>query len=187
MSNETSIDPIEIKLMTLGFIKDTEGQESRSGTYDSYYYKTGEEPVRPVYQKGSKNVSSKRQFPQIAISEEVNRLQRKALEKADQLVEAEDLIEQVNIAFEFKNCLEDLWKNRDNREDNWGDLLNILQIVLAQVEFEQLSVAQKLSIKKVTKDYLCKPEILDPYIDEALEVLSDAGFDPWVGISGEPE
>ena len=171
---------------TLGSVKDTEGQESRSGTYDSYYNKTGED-VRPVSQKRSKNVSSRKQFSQIAISEEVNRLLRKASEKVTQLVEAEDLIEQANIAFAFKDCLEDLWKNRDDREDNWGDILNILQIVLAQVEFEQLSLAQKLSIKKITNDYLCAPEILDLEIDDALTVLSDAGFDPWSGISGAPE
>jgi hypothetical protein len=190
MSNSPPTEPIEeiiVPPKTLGLIKDTEGQESRSSIYDSYYDRTGEEPLKPVSQKRSKNVSGKTQFSQIAISEEVNRLLRKTSETVAQLVEAEDLIEQANYAFAFKNCLEDLWKNRNNREDNWGDLLNILQIVLAQVEFEQLSVAQKLSIKKITNDYLCTPEILDPDIDDALEVLSGAGFDPWSGISGKPE
>lgn len=182
-----SISEIIVQPRTLGLIKDTEGQESRSGNYDLYYNRTGEEPVKPVSQKRSKNVSRERQFPQIAISEEVNRLMRKASEKVAQLVEAEDLIEQANIAFSFKDCLEKLWQNRNNREDNWGDLLNIIQVVLAQVEFEQLSEMQKLSIKKVTNDYLCKPEILDSDIDYALEVLSEAGFDPWSGISGNPQ
>jgi hypothetical protein len=171
----------------LGLIKDTEGQGLRSNNYDSYYYRTGEEPVTPVSQKRSINISNKKKFSQIAISDEVNRLLRKASEKVAQLVEAEDLIEQANIAFVFKDCLEDLWRNRDNREDNWGDLLNILQIVLAQVELEQLSVTQKLSIKKVTNDYLCASEILDANMDEALGILSDSGFDPWSGISGKPE
>ncbi len=188
MSNSPSNkeDKITVVSGTLGLIKDTEGQESRSNIYNPYYNKTGED-VRPISQKRLKKVSSKRQFSQIAISEEVNRLLRKASEKVAQLVETEDLIEQANIAFAFKDCLEELWKNKENREDNWGDLLNILQIVLAQVEFEQLSVAQKLGIKKITKDYLCTPEILDPDIDDALEVLSAAGFDPWSGISGKPE
>jgi hypothetical protein len=166
--------------------KNTESQGSRSINYDLYYDKT-DTAVKPVIQKRSKNTSVKKQFHQIAISEEVNRLLRRASETVAQLVVAEDLIEQANHAFAFKGCLEDLWTNRNNREDNWGDLLNIMQVVLAQVEFEQLSKAQKLSIKKVTDDYLCKPEILDPDIDDALEVLSEAGFDPWSGISGKPE
>ncbi len=189
MSGSLSIEQEEkiiVPSRTLGLIKDTEGQESRSNIYNPYYNKTGED-VRSISQKKSKNISSKRQFSQIAISEEVNRLLRKASEKVAQLVEAEDLIEQANYAFAFKDCLEDLWKNRDSREDNWGDLLNILQIVLVRVEFEQLSEAQKLSIQKITNDYLCTPEILDPDIDDALAVLSDAGFDPWCGISGKSE
>lgn len=186
MSNSPPTAPIEILPGSLGLIKGTEGQESRSDNYDLYYKKTGE-TVKPVLEKRSKGVSHKKQFNQIAVSEEVNRLLRKASEKVAQLVEAEDLIEQANIAFAFKDCLEGLWKNRDNREDNWGDLLNILQIVLVQVEFEQLSEAQKLSIQKITNDYLCTPEILDSDIDDALAVLSDAGFDPWSGISGKAE
>jgi len=189
MNNNPSIEPEEkiiILSRTLGLIKDTEGQESRSNIYHSYYNKTGD-PVKPVYQKSSKGVSRKKKFNQIAISEEVNRLLRKASEKVALLVETEDLIEQANIAFAFKGCLEDLWKNRKNREYNWGNLLNILQIVLTQVEFEQLSEMQRLSIKKVTNDYLCKPEILDSDIDDALEALSEAGFDPWCGISGNPQ
>lgn len=187
MSNSPSTDTIDIKPRTLGLIKDTAGQGARSDIYDSYYIRTGEEPVRRIFQKRSEKVSSQKQFSQIAISEEVNRLLRKASEKVAQLVEVEDLIEQANIAFAFKDCLEELWKNRGNREDNWGDLLNIMQIILAQVEFEQLSETQKLSIKKVTDYYLCKPEILDPDIDNALEALSEAGFDPWSGISGNPQ
>ena len=40
----------------LGLIKDTEGQGLRSNNYDSYYYRTGEEPVTPVSQKRSINI-----------------------------------------------------------------------------------------------------------------------------------
>lgn len=179
-------DEIIHQSRTFGLTKHTESQGSRSGNYDLYYNKTGVD-TKPVIQRRSRVVSYKKQVRQIAISEEVNRLRRKASAMVDQLVEAEDLIDKANIAFAFKDCLEGLWKNRNNREGNWGDLLNILQIVLAQVEFEKLSVAQKLGLKKVTKNYLCTPEILDSDIDDALEVLSEAGFDPWIGISGEPE
>ncbi|MBO1223703.1 MAG: hypothetical protein JYX80_04705 [Candidatus Scalindua sediminis] len=179
-------DEIIHQSRAFGLTKHTESQGSRSVNYDSYYNKTGVD-VKPVIQRRSRAVSYKRQVQQIAISEEVNRLLRKASETVDQLVVTKDLIEQANYAFAFKDCLEDLWKNRKNREDNWGDLLNIVQVVLAQVEFEQLSEVQKLSIKKVTNVYLCKPEILDPDIDDALEALSEAGFDPWSGISGKPE
>jgi hypothetical protein len=181
-----SNDEIIHQSRSFGLTKHTESQGSRSVNYDSYYNKTGV-AVKPVIQRRSRGVSYKKQVQQIATSEEVNRLLRKASETVTQLVVTEDLIEQANYAFAFKDCLENLWQNRNNREHNWSDLLNIMQIVLVQVEFEQLSEAQKLSIKKVTDDYLCKPEILDPDIDDALEALSEAGFDPWSGISGNPQ
>lgn len=112
---------------------------------------------------------------------------RVAYSTVTNLVTAEDPIEQVNLAFAFKQCLKDLWKNRCLREDNWGDLLNILQAVLAQVEFKQLSDPQKSGIKKVVTEYLCKGEIADPDMGEALGILSNAGFNPWRGISGQPK
>ncbi len=130
----------------LELIKHTEGQEARSIYYDSYYSKTGA-PAKPVNQKRSKKILNKNKSHQIAISEEVNRLIRKASETVNHLIIAEDFIDQANYAFAYQDCLEELWQNRNNRENNWGDLLNIIQIVLAQVEFEHLSKVQKLSIQ----------------------------------------
>ena len=103
------------------------------------------------------------------------------------LAAIEDPIEQTNLAFAFKHCLEELWENRNLREANWGDLLNILQAVLAQIEFEIFSGSQKLGIKKVVTEYLCKAEVTDLDMEDALGILSEAGFDPWRGISGKPQ
>lgn len=167
-------------------IKHTESQGARSPYYQLPYGKT-ETGVESTGLIKVVKPSPKRGFQQIAISEEVNRLLRKASDTVTNLVMAEDPIEQTNLAFEFKHCLEDLWENRNLREDNWGDLLNILQAVLAQVEFEQLSNSQKSSIKQVVSEYLCKAEVTNTDFEETLEVLSDAGFNPWCGISGKPQ
>ena len=112
---------------------------------------------------------------------------RKASETAINLVTTEDPMEQTNLACSFKDCLEELWDNRNLREDNWGDILNILQAVLAQVEFEVLSGLQKSGIKKVVTEYLCKAELADSDMEDALAILSQAGFDPWRGLSGQPQ
>jgi hypothetical protein len=167
-------------------IKRTEDQGERSHCYDLSYSKTGT-GVLSITPKGTKKSPILTQTEQIAVSEEINRLLRKVSEIVKELVVTEDIIEQTNLVFTFKNYLEDLWKNRKHKEDNWGDLLNILQAVLAQEEFELLSTSQKLSIKNVVIDYLCQPNVDDTDIEKALKILSQGGFDPWVGISGIPQ
>ena len=164
-------------------IKDTDSQESRSPSYHLSYNKTGT-TTETTHQKKTNGLSEKKSFQQIAISEEINRLLRKVSKLVADIAETNDLIGQTNLTFEFKYCLEDLWKNRDSRDENWGDLLNILQAVLNQVEFERLSQIQKQSIKKVVTEYFCKSDVTDSDMEMALEVLSKAGFDPWLGISG---
>ncbi len=61
MSGSLSIEQEEkiiVPSRTLGLIKDTEGQESRSNIYNPYYNKTGED-VRSISQKKSKNSHKK--------------------------------------------------------------------------------------------------------------------------------
>ncbi|HHT9136651.1 MAG TPA: hypothetical protein ACFYEK_05320 [Candidatus Wunengus sp. YC60] len=167
-------------------IKHTEDQGPRSPYYNLYYDKTGTK-LEPAHHKRAKALSDKERFQQIAISEKINRLLRKVSDTVVNLAAIEDTIEQTNLAFTFKHCLEELWENRDIREDNWGDLLNILQAVLVQVEFELLSGSQKSGIKKVVTEYLCKAEVTDSDMEDALGILSETGFDPWRGISGKPQ
>ena len=166
--------------------KYTEDQGSRSSYYGLCYAKTGAK-VESTHHKRAQASSSKERFQQIAILENVNRLLRKASDTVINLATIEDPIEQTNLAFTFKDCLEELWDNINLREDNWGDLLNILQGVLAQVEFELLYGSQKSSIKKVVTEYLCKAEVADSDMEDALGILSQAGFDPLRGISGKPQ
>lgn len=166
--------------------KYTEDQGSRSSCYDLCYAKTGAK-LESAHPKRAQALSGKERFQQIAILENVNRLLRKASEKVINLATIENPMEQTNLAFSFKDCLEELWDNRNLREDNWGDLLNILQAVLAQVEFELFSGSQKSGIKKVVTEYLCKAEVADSDMEDALGILSEAGFDPWRGISGKPQ
>jgi len=47
---------------------------------------------------------------------------------------AGDLIELSNAGFRVVASLEELWRLRNEREADWGDLLNILQVSLAQEE-----------------------------------------------------
>ena len=189
MNFSTLNDSEEIIIQRAGesvLTKHTEDQGSRSSDYNLYYVTTGTK-VESAPHKREKALSDKERFQQIAISENITRLLRKASETAINLVTTEDPMEQTNLACSFKDCLEELWDNRNLREDNWGDILNILQAVLAQVEFEVLSGLQKSGIKKVVTEYLCKAELADSDMEDALAILSQAGFDPWRGLSGQPQ
>ncbi|OHB68179.1 MAG: hypothetical protein A2W17_01680 [Planctomycetes bacterium RBG_16_41_13] len=170
---------------TPGFVNNSASQEARSSVYDLPYNKTGKD-ARPVQKKTARNGVEEKTDNQVADLEEVNRFLRKASTVAAQLIEECNPIEQANLAFEFENNLQVLWKHKNVRENNWGDLLNITQAVLAQVEFELLSKPQKVCIKTIVDGYLRKPGITDMDMEKALEVFSNAGFDPWCGISGKP-
>ncbi|MBM4054758.1 MAG: hypothetical protein FJ264_08825 [Planctomycetes bacterium] len=167
-----------------GFINNAASQEARSSVYDLPYNKTGRD-ARPIQKKIAKNGFEEKTDSQIAALEEVNRFLRKASMAAAQLIEEDNPIEQANLAFEFKDYLQVLWRHKNVRENNWGDLLNITQAVLAQVEFELLSKSQKECIKTIVDGYLRKPAIADIDMEKSLEVFSNAGFDPWCGISGK--
>ena len=75
----------------------------------------------------------------------VRRGVQKALREAEAMLAAVgegELTRLSNKAFELRDTLQDLWAMRDEREDDWGDLLNLLQIALEMDEYEGLTVIQ---------------------------------------------
>ncbi|MCI0489662.1 MAG: hypothetical protein L0229_23995 [Blastocatellia bacterium] len=111
-----------------------------------------------------------------------------AAEKEASLMEAfaqaGDLIELSQAGFRLKDALSDLWDLRKECEDDWGDLLNILQAVLSQEEFERFSVDQCYAIRSVIADHLGAVAVDIDDIEDSIRLLRKAGFDPWKGISG---
>lgn len=111
------------------------------------------------------------------------------LEKAIML--AETLVEEVGNPIEksilgkdLLDVLSSLWALRNDRKnEDWGDLINILQIVLKQTDFENYSMKQVTAIRKVIKNTLVIHPLMQADFEIALQNLSDAGFDPWKGIS----
>jgi len=96
----------------------------------------------------------------------------------------EDQMELSLAGFKLREVLDDLWKLRFEREDDWGDLLNILQGALTQEEFEIFSSEQCYAIHTVIADHLGSGAVGIDDIEETVKLLRKAGFDPWKGISG---
>jgi hypothetical protein len=101
--------------------------------------------------------------------------------------EARELMDLSNAGFELVKTLESLWQLRGAREENWGDLLNIVQTMLAKVDFETFTRDQCEAILDVLSDYPKRWTVEDDDIEATIERLREGGFDPWRAISGEPE
>jgi len=119
--------------------------------------------------------------------DEIRRCLIKAAEAAGNLethAGAGEKIDLSNEGFRLMQLLDDLWQLRSEREDNWGDLLNILQGALKQEEFERFSVEQCQAIHAIVADHLGAGAVGDDDIERSVELLRESGLDPWRGISG---
>lgn len=95
-----------------------------------------------------------------------------------------DLIGLSNTGFALVHVLDELWALRNEREADWGDLLNLLQGALAKEEFERYTVRQCAAIKEIISKYLFANEVKLSDFESSVKLLREAGLDPWKGISG---
>lgn len=119
----------------------------------------------------------------IVVNYEIRRLQKKAVEIIEHFLENDDIIDQTNYGYALKQILEDLWQYRDEREHNWGDLLNIIQTILLNFNIEILSKKQKHTLKIIFDQYLFNGSVTDPDIEQAMILLVEEKLDPFIGIS----
>jgi hypothetical protein len=108
-------------------------------------------------------------------------------DRMERLAEASDLMELSNSGFRLKEMLAELWDLRKEREDDWGDLLNLLQGALTQEEFERFSVKQCGTIRSIIAEHLGSGVVDGEDLERSIRLLRGAGFDPWKGISGKME
>jgi radical SAM superfamily enzyme YgiQ (UPF0313 family) len=101
----------------------------------------------------------------------------------ESFAESGDLVELSNAGFALRFALEDLWNLRNEREEDWGDLLNLLQGALAQEEFERFKARQCQTIRTIIVDHLSAGVTDIDDIERSIKLLREAGFDPWKGIS----
>ncbi|MBN2395995.1 MAG: hypothetical protein JXC36_05990 [Candidatus Atribacteria bacterium] len=156
--------------------------------YDLPFIKTGSYEIHPETTHFPKVEEKYRDSAErIRKKEAIGRLQRKAVELSRQLEKTYDIFDTANISLEIKSILKDMWQLRNEREHNWGDLINILQAVFAKTDVELLNNQQKKSLRKVINDYLCNSHVDDADLERSIITLSENGLDPWVGISGISE
>jgi hypothetical protein len=112
----------------------------------------------------------------------VRRGVQKAMREAEAMLAAAgegELTRLSNKAFELRDTLQDLWALRDEREDDWGDLLNLLQIALERDEYAGLTAIQCKAVKDVIADHLSVHTADIDDIDSSARLLQRAGLDPF--------
>jgi len=159
------------------FRKNTSLQEARSLTYDLAYGKS-----RSASTMASARPRVKPQGVPAAKSQgkrdAVRRYVEKAAAYAGELRHADDPVSRANAGFDLLDSLEVLWDLREQREPDWGDLLNIVQTVLHAADLESLADSQCLAIHDVVRDILGGVPVEVEDLDRAVHVLESAGFDP---------
>ena len=118
----------------------------------------------------------------------IRRTVQKAIDHADNMIRAAEAAEPIdlsNAGFDLWRSLTELWAMRQHREPNWGDLLNMLQGCLARETYETFDAERCRLIRRVLVDYLKPWTVQDEDVGSAIELIQQAGLDPWKGISAE--
>jgi hypothetical protein len=168
----------------------TASQGARSTLYEVTHLPTGKNARWQKMDRVKSTLS--RVLPQrtknkIAEREHIGRLLRDCQIKSASLLETTDPIDSALIGTNLLNNFRELWGYRQAREDDWVEILNVLQIVLTGQDFETFPKEKRLALVNIFQEGLLARTISRKEIDRTLSLLSDAGFDIWRGIQEQAE
>jgi hypothetical protein len=111
------------------------------------------------------------------------RLAAAAAERLCSAVSNEDFMEATNAGIELENGLSAAWANRNSRESEFQEVLNVLQIAVRNCDYESLSQQACLAIAAVVNDHLRSGLVEAGQVREARKLLKEGGFNAWRGLS----
>lgn len=166
----------------------------------SYYYGlTGEvvEPVSPhrPYPRLWRQ-APRREMQPSAGSENRTAFRRwwknaqQAAESMERAAIGQDVMQLANAADELDIALAELWKLRSTRDINWQTILNhaqgMVRQAFAEKRIEQLTPEQCAAIRAMVDRHLGTSTKSVDDLNEAVELIEQAEFDPYAAISGDP-
>jgi hypothetical protein len=168
----------------VGYRRLTESQGARSRLYEVRNRGTWDDLRRfedastlPVGERRKKTVRAS-----TAQREHVARLLRTGQSLTAQLNDTNEPTEVAMLGASLCDILDQLWKYRLAREDDWIEVLNLLQIVLRGESFETMSHAKRGALTELFQKHLTPRTIGSFELRGAVRLLKDAGFDIWHGI-----
>ena len=96
--------------------------------------------------------------------------------------EAGDPLSMALAAQQLKTHLRELWRLRKAKEDEWGEIVNMLQCAFRQVTPELLTLVQARAVRTVVRDHLALGTVDSFQPRRVREILDDADFDAWAGF-----
>jgi hypothetical protein len=96
-----------------------------------------------------------------------------------------DVTRMSNLRYKLMDTLQELRELRSDREDDWGDILNTLQIAVEGGETGEYTVAQSEAIRQVIADHLALYEVDGEDVEQSVMLLVESGLDPWKGTDSE--
>jgi hypothetical protein len=170
----------------------TASQGARSGVYEISHERTQKlvqwkRFFRSPQKTASESPRIRASVSRLAEREHVGRLLRDCLCKAEALLETEDLVDSALLGTNLSNLLQELWKYRACREEDWMEILNMLQIVLSKQEFETFPKEKRLALVRIFQEGLLERTVGRHELERTLRLLTIAGFDIWRGIQSTSE
>jgi hypothetical protein len=115
----------------------------------------------------------------------IGRYLEQAEREAKRLVELAEASDSPGLALgveQLTETLRHLWKLRKAREDEWAEVVNVLQGVLNQVVAEQTTAAQATALFSVIRNHLAMGTVADHQPKQVRAILREAGLDPWAPL-----
>jgi hypothetical protein len=156
------------------------------GTYDTGSGSPEERGrgTRPYARAGSHMRSQKPDRQKQERRDVLRRLIARATSETDGMAHAaeqQDATRLSNLSYKLRDTLQELWDLRSDREDDWGDILNTLQIAMEGREIGDYTIAQCRAISRVIADHLALYEVDGDDVEQSVLVLVESGLDPWKG------
>lgn len=120
----------------------------------------------------------------VARREQSGRFLRECKELIGETLETSDPIEISNLAHRVIDNLNQLWEQRSFRENEWGDLINILQICLSKEILETFPREKWEAISRVFDECMGARTVTRTDVERGIRILKQGGFDPWGAMSG---
>jgi hypothetical protein len=168
-------------------VSNTHVQDARCNNYDIPYVKSGT-PIRPISRREEpRDRLDSRSLAESATTRyNLRRWAVSAKEAAERLRDAsrsEDFMEATSAGVQLTYYLSQLWHSRDKREPEYAEVVSMLQLALAKVNFESVSVCQCDRIIELLDKCLLSGIAEETEVRLARSLLREAGFDPFRGLS----
>ncbi len=108
---------------------------------------------------------------------------RSCIENLDRAIDHdEDFFLRNNAIEQLKDSLSDLWEVRSQREEQFGELINVLQGVFAQRNVENFVVEQLVCLRSVFRRLGEEPVYYDDFANAITVEMLNGGIDAFRGI-----